>query len=83
MIILKFRVCKTPVYPRVTDDDLLKCHYDFYPLDQSLNVEELEGIDAGLRASARCTFVYTNGSCHPFASELGASKISKLLQHES
>ena len=66
MINLKFRFCKRPDNPRVIDDDLLKCHYDFYPLDQSLNVEALKGIDAGLRASARCTFVYTNGSCHPF-----------------
>lgn len=66
MINLKFRFCKRPDNPRAIDDDLLKCHCDFYPLDQSLNVEELEGIDAGLRASARCTFVYTNGSCHPF-----------------
>ena len=66
MINSNFRFCKTPDNPRVIDDDLLECHYDFYPLDKSLNVDELKGIDAGLRASARCTFVYTNGSCHPF-----------------
>ena len=76
MINLKFRFCKTPDNPRVIDDDFLKCHYDFYPLDQSLNVEELKGIDAGLRASARCTFVYTNGSCHAF--RLGTRRLKDI-----
>ena len=66
MININFRFCKQAVNLRVINHDLLKCHYDFYPLDQSLNVEELIGIDAGLRASARCTFVYTNGSCDSF-----------------
>jgi hypothetical protein len=66
MINLNLRFHKTQDSPRVIDDDLLKCHYDFFTFGQSLNVEDLKRIDAGLRASARCTFVYTNGSCHPF-----------------
>ena len=76
MINLNFRFCKTLDNSSAIGDNLLKCHYDFYPLGQFLNVEELEGIDAGLRASARCTFVYTNGSCHPF--RLGTRRFTTI-----